>query len=172
MTEADDLAERLYVLETKDEIRRLMAACAHARDVTGHSVAEYFTTDAVWEGTGRLADVLGRHEGQDAIVERFAGPTPPTFHLLANESISVDGADAVGYWTYLQPSVLNGRAFWIAARYDNDFHRHDGVWLTRDTCGSSRSSRLHTKTAGHEPGLSAVEVRGPGPAWGIGAPVL
>lgn len=52
-------------------------------------------------------------------------------HLLTNESISVDGADAVGYWTYLQPSVLNGRAFWIAARYHNDFHRHDGVWRIR-----------------------------------------
>ena len=131
MTDADDLAERLYVLESKDEIRRLMAAYAHARDVTGHSVAEYFTTDAVWEGTGRLADVLGRHEGQNAIAERFAGPTPPTLHLLTNESISVDGADAVGYWTYLQPSVLNGRAFWIAASYHNDFHRHDGVWRIR-----------------------------------------
>jgi hypothetical protein len=56
----------------QDEIRRLMAAYVHARDVTGHSIAEYFITDAVWEGAGRLADVLGRHEGQDAIVERFA----------------------------------------------------------------------------------------------------
>ena len=130
MTDADDLAERLYVLESKDEIRRLMAAYGHTRDVTGHSVAEYFTAGAVREGTGRLADVLGRHEGQSAIVA-FAGPTPPTLHLLANESISVDSAEAVGCWTYLQPSVLNGRAFWIAARYHNDFHRHDGIWRIR-----------------------------------------
>ena len=70
-------------------------------------------------------------KGQDAIVARFAGPTPPTLHLLANESASVDRADAVGYWTYRQPSVLDGRAFWIAARYHNDFHRHDSVLRIR-----------------------------------------
>ncbi len=131
MTEPNNLAERVYVLEAKDEIRRLMAAYVHARDVTGHSVADYFTADAVWEGMGRLADVLGRHEGRSAIVERFAGPTPPTLHLIANESISVDGDDAVGYWTYLQPSVLDRRAFWVVARYHNDFHRPDEVWLIR-----------------------------------------
>lgn len=32
MTEADDLAEGLYVIESKDEIRRLMGVYAHARD--------------------------------------------------------------------------------------------------------------------------------------------
>ena len=88
-----------------------MAAYVHARDVTGHSVADYFIADMVWEGIGRLADVVGRYEGRGAIVERFAGSNRPTLHLIANESISVDGDDAVGCWTYLQPSVLNGRAF-------------------------------------------------------------
>ncbi len=131
MTKPDKLAERVSVLEAKDEIRRLMAAYVHARDVTGHSVAEYFAADAVWEGVGALADVLGRHEGRSAIVERFAGPIPPVLHLLANESISVDGADAVGYWTYLQPSVLNGQAFWIAGRYHNDFRCQEGKWRIR-----------------------------------------
>lgn len=131
MTKPENLAARVYVLEAKDEIRRLMVAYVHARDITGDSVVEYFTADAVWEGIGHLADVLGRHEGRSAIVERFAGPVPPALHLLANESISVDGEDAVGYWTYLQPSVLNGRAFWIAARYHNDFHREEGIWRIR-----------------------------------------
>ena len=126
-----DLAQRVDVLEAKDEIRRLMAAYVHARDVRDGSVADYFTDDAVWEGIGRLADVLGRHEGRSAIVERFAGPVPPTLHLIANESVTVDGDDAVGYWTYLQPTVLDGRAFWIAARYHNDFHRREGVWRLR-----------------------------------------
>ena len=131
MTKPDDLAERVYVLEAKDEIRRLMAAYLDARDVTHGSVADYFTDDAVWEGIGRLADLLGRHEGRSAIVERFAGPVPPGLHLIANESITVHGNDAVGYWTYLQPTVLDGRAFWIAARYHNDFHRHEGMWRIR-----------------------------------------
>jgi hypothetical protein len=131
VSEPDNLAERLYVLEAKDEIRRVMAAYVLARDVTGHSTAEYFTADAVWEGIGRLADALGRHEGRSAIVERFAGPIPPALHLIANESISVEGDEAVGYWTYLQPSLLNGRAFWIAARYHNDFRYREGRWRIR-----------------------------------------
>ena len=56
MTKPDNLSDRVYVLEAKDEIRRLMAAYVHARDVTGDSVADYFTSDAVWEGIGVLAD--------------------------------------------------------------------------------------------------------------------
>ncbi|MGZ4619265.1 MAG: nuclear transport factor 2 family protein [Frankiaceae bacterium] len=128
MTKREDLAERVYVLEAKDEIRRLMAAYAYARDFTRDTVADYFTAEAVWEGVGRLAAVLGRHEGRSAIVERFAGRVPPSLHLLANESINVDRGEAVGYWTYLQPSVVDERAFWVAARYHNDFRREQGVW--------------------------------------------
>ncbi|MGB8381638.1 MAG: nuclear transport factor 2 family protein [Dermatophilaceae bacterium] len=131
MTKPDDLAERVYALEAKDDIRRLMAAYVHARDFPDGAVADYFTADAVWEGIGRLADVLGRHEGRGAIVERFAGRVPPSLHLIANESLMVDGDDAVGHWTYLQPSVLDERAFWIAARYHNDFHRQQGIWRLR-----------------------------------------
>jgi hypothetical protein len=69
--------------------------------------------------------------GRDAIVRRFAGPLPPVLHLLANESISVNGDDAMGYWTYLQPSVLGGRAYWVAGRYHIDFRREDGRWRIR-----------------------------------------
>ena len=131
MTKRDNLSDRVYVLEAKDEIRRLMAAYAYARDITGDPVADYFTGDAVWEGIGVLADVLGRHEGRSAIVDRFAGPIPPALHLIANESISVDGAEAVGYWMYLQPSVLNEEAVWIAGRYHNDFHCQEHKWRIR-----------------------------------------
>ena len=131
MTMHDDLAERVYVLEAKDDIRRLMAAYVHARDLANSPVVDYFTEDAVWEGVGRMADVLGRHTGRDAIARRFAGPVPPGLHLLANESITVNGDDAVGYWTYLQPLVLGGRAYWVAGRYHNDFRRDNGSWRIR-----------------------------------------
>ena len=79
------------------------------RIVPGHSVRPNFGT--------RQADILGPQVGRDAIVKRFAGPLPPVLHLLANESITINGNDAVGYWTYLQPSVLGGRAYWVAGRY-------------------------------------------------------
>jgi hypothetical protein len=52
-------------------------------------------------------------------------------HLLANESITVNGDDAVGSWTYLQPSVLGGRAHWVAGRYHIDFRWEDGRWRIR-----------------------------------------
>jgi len=131
MTMPDDLAERVYVLEAKDEIRRLMAAYVHTRDLANSPIVDYFTEDAVWEGVGRMADVLGRHAGRNAIAKRFAGPVPPGLHLLANESITVNGDEAVGYWTYLQPLVLSGRAYWVAGRYHNDFRREGGSWRIR-----------------------------------------
>jgi hypothetical protein len=140
VTMHEGLAERVYVLEAKDEIRRLMAAYVHARDFGNSSIDDYFTDDAVWEGVDEqvrrrwpdLADnILAPQVGRDAIVKRFAGALPPVLHLLANESITVNGDDAVGYWTYLQPSVLGGRAYWVAGRYHIDFRREDGRWRIR-----------------------------------------
>jgi hypothetical protein len=49
VTMHDGSAERLLVLEAKDDIRRLMAAYVYARDF-GSSIDDYFTNDAVWEG--------------------------------------------------------------------------------------------------------------------------
>lgn len=124
---APDLAQRVKVLEAKDQIRQLMADYVRARDFNEGSVAEYFTADAVWEGTGSLAAVLGRHVGRAAIARRFAGSVPPALHLLTNESILVAGDRAAGRWTYLQPTVLSGRAHWVVARYCNDFGRSNGM---------------------------------------------
>jgi hypothetical protein len=139
VTMHDGLAERVYVLEARDEIRRLMGAYVHARDFGG-SVDDYFTEDAVWEGVDEqvrrrwphLADnILAPQVGRDAIAKRFAGPLPPVLHLLGNESITVNGDDSVGEWTYLQPSVLGGCAYWVAGRYHIDFRWEDGRWRIR-----------------------------------------
>ena len=115
-----------------------MAAYVHSRDFAS-SIDDYFTDDAVWEGVDEqvrrrwphLADILGPQVGRDAIVRRFAGPLPPVLHLLGNESITVNGDDAAGYWLYLQPSVLGGCAYWMAGRYHIDFRRADGGWRIR-----------------------------------------
>lgn len=138
MTMHDGLADRVYALEAKDDIRRLMAAYVHARDFAT-PVDDYFTDDAIWDGVDEqvrrrwphLADILAPRVGRDAITARFAGPLPPVLHLLANESIIVNGDRAAGCWTYLQPSVLEGRAHWVAGRYHIDFRRQDGRWQIR-----------------------------------------
>jgi SnoaL-like domain len=125
------LSERLEVLEAEEEIGRLMAAYVRARDFGEDAVADYFTADAVWEGVGDLAALLGRHEGQAAIAERFAAATPPAVHLLANQSIQVHRDHALGTWTFLQPTVFDERAIWLVARYHNDFQLSAGRWLLR-----------------------------------------
>jgi hypothetical protein len=128
----------VYVLEAKDDIRRLMAAYVHGVISPARSVTTSPIMPSGTASTSRCA-VIGRTwpissppgVGRDAIVNRFAGPLPPVLHLLANESITVNGNDAVGYWTYLQPSVLGGRAYWVAGRYHLDFRREDGRWRNR-----------------------------------------
>jgi hypothetical protein len=69
----------VYVLEAKDDIRRLMAAYVHGRDFAS-SIGDYFTDNAVWDGVDEqvrrhwphLADILAPRVGRDAIVNRFA----------------------------------------------------------------------------------------------------
>lgn len=127
----EDLNQRLDILESEAAIRRLMAEYLEARDLgmeSGTYIAHLFVADGIWEGVGRLAEVLGFHQGRDAIERRFSAPLPFSVHFLTNESITVDGDTAVGTWRYLQSTVYQGQAVWIAGRYHNDFVRVEGRW--------------------------------------------
>jgi ketosteroid isomerase-like protein len=136
MTPDDQLTRRLHVLESESAIRRLMADYVEARDSQdgdGHSAA-FFTPDAIWEGVGGFKDLLGFHQGREALDRREAASRqrlPFSAHFLTNESITVDGDTAVGRWTFLQCGVADGQALWIAGRYRNDFVRVDGEWKIR-----------------------------------------
>jgi hypothetical protein len=131
MTTNEDLSQRLDVLESEAAIRRLMAQYLDARDFgmeSGAHIARLFSADGIWEGIGRLAEVLLSHQGRDAIERRFSAPLPFSVHFLTNESITIDGDTAVGTWRYLQSTVSKGQAVWIAGRYHNDFVRVEGQW--------------------------------------------
>jgi hypothetical protein len=131
MGTSEELLHRLDVLESEAAIRRLMAQHLDARDLGKGScthIARLFSADGIWEGVGRLAEVLGSHQGRDAIAQRFSAPLPFSVHFLTNESITVDGDTAVGTWRYLQSTVSKGQAVWIAGRYHNDFVRVEGQW--------------------------------------------
>jgi hypothetical protein len=126
-----ELLQRLDILESEAAIRRLMAEYLDARDLgteSGTSIANLFSADGIWEGVGRLAQVLGSHQGRDAIERRFSASLPFSIHFLTNESITVDGNTAVGTWRYLQSTLYKGQAVWIGERYHNDFVRVEGQW--------------------------------------------
>jgi hypothetical protein len=128
---SEELLHRLDVLESEAAIRRLMAQYLDARDLgtgSGTHIARLFSADGIWEGVGRLAEVLLSHQGRDAIAQRFSAPLPFSVHFLTNESITVDGDTAVGTWRYLQSTVFRGQAVWIAGRYHNDFVRVEEQW--------------------------------------------
>ena len=131
-SEAISVLQRLDRLEAQSAIRRLMAALHEAGDANeGEAVAELFTSDGVWEGTGRLAALLGAHRGRAAIARRYcAGVHPMSFtaHFLTNEAVVVDGDSAQAAWRYLQAGTAQGRAMWFGGRYRARFLRQDGAW--------------------------------------------
>lgn len=134
MVTSEDLIRRLDALESEGAIRRLLSEYQEARDFgtgSGTHIANLFTADGIWEGVGRVAEVLGSHQGREAIERRFSAPLPFAVHFLTNESIIVDGDTAVGTWRYLQTTVYKGQAVWIAGRYRNDFVRIEGQWKFR-----------------------------------------
>ena len=76
MTMHDGLAERVYVLEAKDEIRRLMAAYVHARDFAS-SIDKYFMS-ANDRGTAEAlcAQWMPRKKTTCARTPGHSGPYP------------------------------------------------------------------------------------------------
>jgi SnoaL-like domain len=137
MVTSEKLLQRLDVLESEGEIRRLMAEYLEARDFatgSGTRIARLFSADGIWEGVGRLAAVLGNHQGREAIERRFSAPLPFSVHFLTNESITIYGDTAEGTWRYLQSTVYQGQAVWIAGHYHNDFVRIEGQWKFQHVC--------------------------------------
>ncbi|MBP0712479.1 nuclear transport factor 2 family protein [Burkholderia sola] len=144
----DALAQRVAALDAERAVRatitRYMALCDVPEDAgEGPSLAELFTSDAVWEGIGPLyARKFGRLEGPAAIVAMLGRYLPPdphfsaNLHFLTSESIEigVDHASARGRWIMLQASrYADDSAELIAARLTIDFApAADGAaWLIR-----------------------------------------
>ncbi|MDD3447006.1 MAG: nuclear transport factor 2 family protein [Zavarzinia sp.] len=129
--EVANLRARLDRLESRDAVRRLMAAYMQGcDDRLGAGIADLFWPDGIWEGLGGAAG--GRLVGREAIAKSFAAaPARLTFttHYLTNESIMVDGDRATGCWKLFEPCTFQERmALWMGGRYRNDFERRDGEW--------------------------------------------
>ena len=55
--------------------------------------------------------------------------------MVLNPIITVDGDSANGKWWLIMPCTTNiegkKEARWLAAEYDDDYVRQDGVWLNK-----------------------------------------
>jgi uncharacterized protein (TIGR02246 family) len=127
------LAERVQVLEDREEIRALILAYGVAHDNRDYrAFAELFAEDGEWVGG------LGSAKGPAAIFELMDGtighnPRPEgsgTYHLLTNDQIAIEGdrAAATTKWLYLVPGDDGAPRMVFLGHYNDEFIREQGSW--------------------------------------------
>lgn len=126
-----ELARRITVLEDIDAIKKLKARyCAVCDDDHNpDKITTLFAEDGIWEG----ADGIGRHQGHAAIRRLFEGFRERisfSQHNVMNPIIEVNGETAHGSWYFIGPFTFRkgNRAYWLAARYEDDYVKVNGEW--------------------------------------------
>lgn len=151
----ESLAQRIDVLESEADIRRIQArymflcdtpcpvypAVSDAERID--LIMELYAEDATWEGVGEYYDgQFGKAVGKQAIREHFQRFWPEdqdpkrllNAHYLTSEQINVDGDEATGLWIHMQPWLFSdGTALLRSSRLNNAFRRKDGQWLITRT---------------------------------------
>lgn len=127
------IEERLRRLEDREAIHRLfMDYRRHldARDFAAYS--QLFARDGEWVGgTGYAQGPDGiRAMLEERIGPRVEAPGPTHFHLVANESIELDGdrATAESTWMLLTRSETDTPELTLLGRYRDELVREDGQW--------------------------------------------
>ena len=126
-------ADRLRVLEDREEIRQMFVDYARYLDSGDHAgYASLFASDGVLEaqlgaakGPAAIQAILDEHLGP-----QVRGHLPASLHLMNNHEIDVDGdvATSVVVWYYLTsdedgcPTVLQ------SGRYHDELVRENGRW--------------------------------------------
>lgn len=129
-----ELADRVQVLEDREEIRALIMAYGAAHDARDYrTFANLFA-----ENDGEWVGGLGSAKGSEAIFElmdRTIGHDPQpggsgTYHIMTNDQIVIDGdrASAVTKWIYLTPTAANNPQMVFLGHYDDQFVRENGRW--------------------------------------------
>ena len=126
-----ELEQRITRLEDVEAIKRLKALYCDICDDNHNPdrIAKIFADDGIWEGGD-----FGKAQGHDAIrklFEGFAKQISFSQHNVFNPRIEVNGDRATGIWYFLGPFTFRAEngARWIAARYDDDYVKVNGVWL-------------------------------------------
>jgi uncharacterized protein (TIGR02246 family) len=133
---ADDLeslAQRVAVLEAREEIRALIMAYGQA-----HDNRDYRTFSNLFASNGEWVGGLGSAKGPQAIFElmdRTIGHNPQpngsgTYHVMTNDQIKVDGdrASSTTKWLYVTPGENNTPTLVFLGRYVDEFVRENGEW--------------------------------------------
>jgi ketosteroid isomerase-like protein len=129
-------ADRLQLLEDREEIRRIFVDYARYLDAGDHAgYASLFARDGV------LAAQLGEATGPaaiEAILDEHLGPEvrgdlPPAIHVTVNHEIDVEGdtATATVVWYYLTTDPDTVPTILQSGRYHDDLVREDGRWRIR-----------------------------------------
>ncbi|MAF46064.1 MAG: hypothetical protein CL407_09105 [Acidimicrobiaceae bacterium] len=127
-----DIESRLARLEDIEEIKQLKAKycryCDEGYDPDG--IASLFTEDGIWDG----GKTFGVANGRDAIRKHFQGAASRISiarHQVMNPIIEVTNDTATGHWLLFQPCTdgTTGEAVWLAATYNDQYVKSDGVWL-------------------------------------------
>ena len=125
-----ELQSRLAVLEDLDAIKRLKAEyCAICDDKHDQDrIVKIFAPDGIWESRG-----VGRAQGHAELrqlFKSFAERISFSQHNVFNPRIEVNGNTAHGIWYFMGPFTFRkgNRAVWLAARYEEDYVKIDGVW--------------------------------------------
>lgn len=131
----DDLAQRIAKLEAVEEIKKLKSRYAQACDdgYNPETMRSIFANDAVWDG----GEAFGRHEGQDAICEFFAGVSSSitwALHYMIAPEIEVadDAKTATGTWYIWMVSTMETDAgptpTWVAGLYSDEYRLEPEGW--------------------------------------------
>lgn len=126
-------AERLQVLEDREEIRQIFVDYARYLDSGDHAgYASLFASDGVLSAD--LGDAVGP-AAIEAVLDEHLGPEvrghlPPSIHVMNNHQIDVDGdrATTVVIWFYLTTDEDGCGTILQAGRYDDDLVRENGRW--------------------------------------------
>jgi hypothetical protein len=125
-----ELEKRLTVLQDIEAIKRLKAEYCDICDDAHNPdrMAAIFAEDGIWEGKG-----LWRVQGHTDIRKQakgFAERISFSQHNVFNPRIEVNANAAHGRWTFLGLFTFRkgNRPVWLAAFYDDDFVKVDGVW--------------------------------------------
>ena len=83
---------------------------------------------------------MSRRQVSPTLVKSFASrerqkqcrPAGFSRHYFLNPRIEVEGERATGRWDLLSPCRrADGSSYWMSGYEDDEYARHDGVWLHR-----------------------------------------